>query len=367
MRILLYRLRYLVFIAVLSACSGKYLVYEKADQLRSNEEFEQKVKIVETPPPVDAVNALATPPKTPESLGPKSGKTDKKTERKKGKKSSKKEQPKDQQKDLQKETPIEAALSAPVLREPELEDNRGFQGRRPIVDPFRVGEEVVHKVFYETHIFNFSAGTLSLKIDPMVEVNGRKSYQFVTSVKSSPWFSSYYSVDDKAVALVDYDLLIPRVFSLHIKESAQLREVRSFFDFDSGKANYWEKKVTEKSGVEEKKLQWEILPFSQNVYSAMYYLRIFQWEVGQEYSFRVSDEAENLVFKAKVLARETLKTELGPKVAIKIKPEFTVKGAFKPVGDIYIWISDDDRKMVLKIECKIKIGSLVSEVAKITP
>ncbi|MBK7962616.1 MAG: DUF3108 domain-containing protein [Bdellovibrionales bacterium] len=263
---------------------------------------------------------------------------------------------------------VPAADVSPTQREPDLEDSQGFNGqRRPLVNPFRVGEEVVHKVYYDSHVVNFSAGTLSLKVDPIVEVNGRKSYQFLTSVKSSTWFSSYYAVDDTAVTLMDYDLLIPRVFTLHIKESGQLREVRSFFDFDQNKATYWEKKVTEKSGIEEKKLQWDILPYSQNVFSAIYYLRIFRWEVGREYSFRVSDEAENLVFKAKALLRETLQTELGPKVAIKIKPEFTVKGAFKPVGDIYIWISDDDRKMVLRIECKIKIGSLVSEVTSITP
>jgi hypothetical protein len=268
----------------------------------------------------------------------------------------------------------EAAASLPPVgpdvqaREPDLEDGQGFNGqRRPLIDPFRIGEEVVHKVYYDSHVVNFSAGTISLKVDPLVEVNGRRSYQFLTTVKSSPWFSSYYSVEDSAVTLMDYELLIPRVFTLHIKESGQLREVRSFFDFDQNKATYWEKKVTAKSGVEEKKLQWDILSYSQNVFSAIYYLRIFRWEIGREYSFRVSDEEENLVFKAKALLRETLNTELGPKVAIKIKPEFTVKGAFKPVGDIYLWLSDDDRKMVLRIECKIKIGSLVSEVTSITP
>jgi hypothetical protein len=360
-------------------CTGKHLKYEKEDQLQQNEEFEQRVKIVEVPLDTGATGSSAAGdsggvsqgadkgPKKGEGTGARKDETKVLIEEKKNKKAKKSKKTK------QSEGPalsagVPAADVSPTQREPDLEDSQGFNGqRRPLVNPFRVGEEVVHKVYYDSHVVNFSAGTLSLKVDPIVEVNGRKSYQFLTSVKSSPWFSSYYAVDDIAVTLMDYDLLIPRVFTLHIKESGQLREVRSFFDFDQNKATYWEKKVTEKSGIEEKKLQWDILPYSQNVFSAIYYLRIFRWEVGREYSFRVSDEAENLVFKAKALLRETLQTELGPKVAIKIKPEFTVKGAFKPVGDIYIWISDDDRKMVLRIECKIKIGSLVSEVTSITP
>lgn len=364
-----------LMVLCLTACTGKHLKYEKADQLQHNEEFDQRVKIVEVPLEV----GTAPPSKTADSGGLSQGpqkdakKSEMINEKPEGKKASKKEKKGRNKKDPQKTSqPTTSALpsgeSAPALREPDLEDSQGFNGqRRPLVDPFRVGEEVVHKVYYDSHVVNFSAGTLSLKVDPLVEVNGRKSYQFLTTVKSSPWFSSYYSVEDTALTLMDFDLLIPRVFTLHIKESGQLREVRSFFDFDQNKATYWEKKVTEKSGVEEKKLQWEILPYSQNVFSAIYYLRIFRWEVGREFSFRVSDEAENLVFKAKALLRETLQTELGPRVAIKIKPEFTVKGAFKPVGDIYLWLSDDDRKMVLRIECKIKIGSLVSEVTEITP
>lgn len=383
--------RILIGLVVLgfAGCTGKHLKYEKADQLQFNEEFDQRVKIVEVPPDTgtapsskttDSDKAFQGAKKTPKVAEAKGKGKDKENEREKTKEKvkvaqkekkergalgAKKAKPSEQSSPPVGTPPTELA---PPLREPDLEDSQGFDGqRRPLVNPFRVGEEVVHKVYYDSHVVNFSAGTLSLKVDPLVEVNGRKSYQFLTSVKSSPWFSSYYSVDDTAVTLLDYDLLIPRVFTLHIKESGQLREVRSFFDFDQNKATYWEKKVTEKSGVEEKKLQWDILPYSQNVFSAIYYLRIFRWETGREYSFRVSDEAENLVFKAKALLRETLQTDLGPRVAVKIKPEFTVKGAFKPVGDIYIWLSDDDRKMVLRIECKIKIGSLVSEVTAITP
>lgn len=374
-------LRIFVGLLVLGSigCTGKHLKHEKADQLQHNAEFEQRVKIVEVPLDTgttgsSTIGDTGGVPQGPDKVPKKGEKTEAQKDEKKvlieEKKDKKTKKIKKAKQSEGSKLPVDLPPGdlSPAAREPDLEDGQGFNGqRRPLVNPFRVGEEVIHKVYYDSHVVNFSAGTLSLKVDPLVEVNGRKSYQFLTSVKSSPWFSSYYAVDDTAVTLMDYDLLIPRVFTLHIKESGQLREVQSFFDFDQNKATYWEKKVTAKSGIEEKKLQWEILPYSQNVFSAIYYLRIFRWEVGREYSFRVSDEAENLVFKAKALLRETLQTELGPKVAIKIKPEFTVKGAFKPVGDIYIWISDDDRKMVLRIECKIKIGSLVSEVTSITP
>lgn len=245
----------------------------------------------------------------------------------------------------------------------DVEDQVGFQGRRPLKDPFRVGEEVVHEV----HYFKVSAGELALKVEPFVEVNGRKSYSMVTSIKSKGMFSNFYSADDKSVTFLDYELLIPRVFTLHVKESGQLREARSFFDFDKLKATYWEKKVTKKNGVEEKKQEWDIQTYSQNVFSAAFYMRVFQWDVGKEYAFRVADDGENLIFRGKALRKEKISTDAGDFNAIVIQPQIEAKGVFKPVGDIYFWLSDDDRKYILRIESSIKIGTLVSEVIKINP
>ncbi len=245
----------------------------------------------------------------------------------------------------------------------DVEDQVGFQGRRPLKDPFRVGEEVVHEV----HYFKVSAGELALKVEPFVEVNGRKSYSMVTSIKSKGMFSNFYSADDKSVTFLDYELLIPRVFTLHVKESGQPREARSFFDFDKMKATYWEKKVTKKNGVEEKKQEWDIQTYSQNVFSAAFYMRVFQWDVGKEYAFRVADDGENLIFRGKALRKEKISTDAGDFNAIVIQPQIEAKGVFKPVGDIYFWLSDDDRKYILRIESSIKIGTLVSEVIKINP
>jgi len=329
------------------------LKYDKIEQLNSNDEFEKQVKISPVPGPVGD---------SAESKDVKTEPTDatKKTispvkEKKKKSKKGKKEKVSAKTADAEK---------APTAREPEIEDSEGFGvNRRPLVDPFRVGEEVIHDV----HYFKVSAGELSLKVDPFVEVNGKKSYSFSMQIHSSRMFSTFYSVDDRAVTLMDFDQMIPRVFTLHVKESAQLRQARSFFDFDALKATYWEKKVTQKSGVEEKKLEWDILSYSQNVFSTFYYLRTFKWDIGKQYSFRVSHDQENLVFKGTALRKEKLKTEVGEFQAIVIKPEMMMKGIFKPVGEIYIWLSDDDRKYILRIESSIRIGTLVSEIVKLNP
>lgn len=264
-------------------------------------------------------------------------------------------------------TPAKKAKEVPVVEtaEPSIEDTEGFNGRRPIHDPFKVGEKITHEVYY--NYFRFTAGHMTFSTMPFVQVNDRKAYRFVIDLKTASLFESIYTVNDQVETLVDYEHWLPRLYRLHVKESGQLREGRSYFDFQKMKARYEEKKVSKKKGKEEKNQEWTILPYSQNVFSVIYYLRLFAWKDGKEYAFRVADDGENLVFRAKVVGRETLDTDIGDIKAIKIKPQITVKGAFKPVGDIYIWLSDDERKLPLRIESKIKIGTIVSEITDYEP
>lgn len=351
-----------VLLPFLLASCASTLKYEKTEALKTNNEFEQIVKI-EKPPEGEAATQLpVSAPPVPDPV-----KVKKETTKKIVKKSTVKQSAsaKNMSKQPTKETVVAPAAAAVLKREPELEDSEGFAAgsRRPLQDPFRVGEVITHNVSY----FKVSAGELKLKVEPFSQVNGKKAYTFATEIKTVNPFSSFYSVDDRVETLVDFDQLIPRVFALHVKESGQLRESRSFFDFEKGKATFWEKKVTKKDGEEEKKQEWDLDPFSQNVFSAVFYMRIFKWEVGKEYAFRVSDDEQNMVFKGTAIRKERLSTDAGDFDAVVIKPEVMLKGKFKPVGDNYIWLSDDDRKYVLRIEAKIKIGTLVSEVVKIEP
>jgi hypothetical protein len=246
----------------------------------------------------------------------------------------------------------------PKIHLPEMEDSLGFIGRRPIKDPFRVGEKVTLSLSY----FNVVAGAMNLEIRPMVEVNGEKAYQFVVSAKSNSFFNHIYGVDDEAVTYLSYDRLVPLSLKITIKESKQLAEARTFFDWKGLKASYWQKKVTKEHGEESKKIEWNIQDYSQNVISAVYYLRTFQFEVGKKLAFRVVDEGKNIVFKGEVLRKEKLKTDIGDLDTIVLKPEITVDGVFTPVGDILLWLTDDERKFPVRIESKIRIGTIVAKI-----
>lgn len=366
-------LKLLITSLILTSCSTGFLKYNGAKSITKNVDFEEKVKIKSTDP-TDAEVKIEKSTKTPsatdkETLNPASvaeGIVETLPAEKKKHKAVPAKKISKKMKSLSKKSTKSTSMDTQDgVRQPTLEDHVGFEGarRRPIHIPFRVGETVIHSVRY----FSAEAGVLTLKIKPFVEVNNRKSYNFLTDLKTSGLFSNFYSVDDQVETYVDYEDLVPHVFKLHIKESAQLKEGQSFFDQKTLKATYWEHKYTEKNGDEEKKQEWDILPFSQNAFSGIFYMRIFAWEIGKEYSFRVSDNQKNILFNAVAVKKEKLVTAAGEFNAIQVKANVVSRGALTQAGDILFWLSDDERKYILRIEAKIKIGTLVSEVIQILP
>ena len=259
------------------------------------------------------------------------------------------------------EPPKKSRAGQTASRLPKYEDSEGFVGRRPVQDPFRVGERVRLSVNY----FKMTAGYMELEVNPFVQVNGEKAYSFEILLKTSSFFSRIYSVDDRALTYVDYQTLLPYNLSIKVRESKQIKEIRSVFNHNKLEASYWEKKVKKGGKEEEKKVKWDIESYSQNVISALFYLRTFRLEPGKELKFRVADDGKNYMFEGKVLRREKLDTKVGELDTIVVQPKITIDGAFKQVGEIFIWLTDDERKLPVRIESEIKIGTLVAKVESI--
>jgi hypothetical protein len=320
---------------VIPGCASHVLEYEKADEVLKTDEYDKKMKIVEqaSQPAVKEV----TPAPAPEVKG------------------KKKKNAKDKAASA-KETPAVPKVAGP--HQPDIEDSEGFVGRRPIKDPFRPGEKVVLNLSY----FNIVAGTMEIMVKPMVEVNGQKAYHFVVQATSNSFFNRIYGINDTAVTYMTYDDMTPLNLQITLKETKQLAEARTFFDWKTLKASYWQKRVTKEHGEESKKLEWDIKAYSQNVISAAFYMRTFQYDVGKKLSFRVADEGKNIVYKGEVIRKEKISTEAGDFNTIVIKPHLTVDGVFTPVGDVLVWLTDDDRKFIVRLESKIKIGTIVAKL-----
>jgi hypothetical protein len=366
-----------VCIGCLLGCSAKFLHRESSQDILKNEAFEQAIKVKEIAPNGGTAAApkesrVATlpgqyvrfpgPPPVPEAFAKITGKTTVENGYAKpgvivGKKTGKPE-------GNRGEAKTEGlSIAQPSAHEPSIEDGEGFLGRRPQVDPFRVGEKVVLEASY----FGVVAGDIILEVRPFVEVNGRKSYRFTGTAQSTSVFAMFYAVDDWFETFVDFETLVPYSYALHVKESKQLRETRSIFNWDKMTASFWDKRITSEGEVEEKKYDWDIPSYSQNVFTTAFYLRGFALKPGKKVAFRLAHEKENMVVTGEILRRERIETPAGEFNTVVVKPKIELNGVFRPVGDIFIWLTDDDRKFIVRIESKIKIGKIVAVAKAVEP
>lgn len=350
----------IVFLLSLLSCASLYKNYDK--KLLKTDEFDERVKIQPTPVP-----QVEAKPLVEKGTGASQKREKTKTQDGGGKKQTTK--PDEKVSPEKKPEKITEEKQAPEKKKllkkhlPALEDSDGFDGRRPVVDPLRVGEKAIYSISY----FAVEAGRLSLEVRPFVKVNGKKSWHFFYRGKSSSVFSLFYAVDDTAESFLDYEQLIPYSYSIHVKESKQVKEVRSYFDWKKYEGYTWDKTLKKGKKLKKEEHKWKIRPYSQNVFTAIFYLRHFSLDVGKDLAIYVGHEGKNLIMRAKVVRKEVLRTAIGKRKAIVVKPEFEVDGMFKKVGDISVWLSDDDRKHVLRIESKIKIGTIVAAIEELKP
>lgn len=355
-----------VFTIFFFASCSTLLKYQKSEEFK-NKEFEKKVVIIEAEETTKDESAKAEPGKTTSgttvvsstttvseaTIGAPSASV---TAPVKAKVVPKPKPAPKTKKSGKKQEPIN------LVRQPVTEDSEGFNNqRRPPIDPFRVGETITHDVTY----LGATAGQLVFKVNPFAVVNGKKSYNFLIELKSTSFFSKMFAVDDKVQTFVDYETLVPHVFKLDIRDSGQVKEAQAYFDVENLKADYWEHRYTEKDGHEEKKLNWSILPYSQNPFSAIFYMRIFKFIVGREYSIGVADDEKNVIFKAKAIERAKIVTDAGTFPAVRLKAEIYSRGNLAKASDFYLWLSDDEHKYILRIEVKLPFGSIVSEATEI--
>ena len=62
--------------------------------------------------------------------------------------------------------------------------------------------------------------------------------------------------------------------------------------------------------------------------------------------------------------RETIKTDLGTFKTVKVEPVLDGDGIFNSSGRIFIWFTDDEKRLPVLMQCEIKLGSIKAELKK---
>lgn len=227
--------------------------------------------------------------------------------------------------------------------------------------PFEVGERMVVDLTW----LSLPAGKGTLEVRPGPVVSGRPTFHLWGNVLSSKMVDTIYHVDNTIESFIDQAGFIPYKFLLSMFESAQKKETRVAFDHPNSKAFYWSKRISQKWGDETKDRVDGIVPQSRDMFSAIYYARALNYEINRKQTFWVYENGQNLSVELLPLGREVVSSGAGVFQCWKIKVDIKLDNVLRPTGDLFLWLSDDSKKYLVKFDAKVKIGSLLGRLVSI--
>jgi hypothetical protein len=205
--------------------------------------------------------------------------------------------------------------------------------------PFSVGERLEYDVKFGV----LKVGSGRMEVVGIEEVRGRQAWHTSFTVKGGTFF---YKVNDRLESWIDTETFASLRHHQDLQEGKRDRERR--FEIFPDQLVYTENEGPELDTVRD--------PLDDG--SFLYFIRTVPLSVGQTYDFPRYFKPDRNPVRVRVLRKESVKVPAGRFDAIVIQPIIKSKGIFSENGRAEIWLSDDDRRMMLQLKSNLSFGTL---------
>lgn len=213
---------------------------------------------------------------------------------------------------------------------------------------FRGGEYLRFDVNYEF----ITVGEAVMRVNDTVYQNNRKCYDVNFTVDSKSFFDLVYKVRDRYRTFLDAEGLFPWKFEQHIREGGYKRDFIAEFDQVKHIA-----KTTEGD--------YKIPPYVHDIMSAFYFARTIDYskfKTGQKIRLQNFYKDSTYELDVRFKGRQEIEVQAGKFNCIVVEPLAREGGLFKSEGRVYVWLTDDERKIPVRVSSKVAIGSIDSEL-----
>jgi hypothetical protein len=198
--------------------------------------------------------------------------------------------------------------------------------------PFGVGEVLDYGVAVA-----FARGSARLEITGIDTIRGRPAYHAQMSFRGG---IIGFRVDEHYTTWIDVNSISTLQYWEDIRDSFYERRRR--YEFFPATHTFTDGGDT---------LETAVRPVDQA--SIFYLIRTLNLRVGLDTNLNNYFQIDRNPVRIQVLGRERIKVDAGEFDALVIHPVIKAKGLFAEGGDAKIWISDDDRRIVLQIKAKV--------------
>ncbi len=209
--------------------------------------------------------------------------------------------------------------------------------------PWGVGERLAYDVKFGV----LHAGNATLEVPEVVDVRGRPAYHAVFHITGGTFF---YHVNDTYESWIDTTTLSSLRFYQTQLEGSKSRNKR--YEIFPERQTYQDgSKPEERSSAD---------PLDDG--SFLYMVRTLPLHTGDVYEFNRYYKPDRNPVRIRVLRRERVRVPAGTFDAVVVQPTIKTKGIFSEGGRAEVWISDDDQRVILKVQSSLSFGSLTMQL-----
>lgn len=228
---------------------------------------------------------------------------------------------------------------------------------QPKIEALTPGEILTYNITWSNIV---TAGTATTEIKEGTLPDGKQVLLFVVTTHSAGLVDAFYRVNDRLESVFDPGIMQSLKFSLNEIHGKRKRNRELVFDH----ANKTVISTLNKDPAETITIPDQV----QDAVSSLYFLRTRDdFIVGKPITIQVHDSSKNWSVEVQTLGREQVTTPAGKFATIKVRTFPKYEGVFMNKGEIFIWLTDDCRKIPVLMKSTIAIGSIVSTLTKMEP
>ena len=243
------------------------------------------------------------------------------------------------------------ALSFAVAGEPDLPE---------VNAPWMKGEKLTFSLGWGF----ITAGSATLEVRPTLD--GKT--EFLTFATGNKTINKIYPVNDTVYTRVRNKGLMTEVFRKRLHEGTYHNTSVIRFDRKGEKAWLSDTVFTDMKTRKVKRsadTSVAIQGMEHSIMSAFYLVRTLPLNVGETSRFSAVSGKKRYELKVVVHGREKIKSVLGEVPCIKVEPVLDGDGIFVSKGRIFIWLTDDERRIPVLMECEIALGSIKAKLLEV--
>jgi Protein of unknown function (DUF3108) len=217
-----------------------------------------------------------------------------------------------------------------------------LQKPAPIEQMFLKGETLDYNLAW----LRITAGSARMTIAPVGEEHDR--FRITSAARSNPGFSRIFHLRDEIETIVarsDFSTL--RYVKRLDERGDKAEEVTTI---EGGIARRVRNKVKEV----------EVPRPVLDPISVIYYVRTIDLSAASAHELTLIADGKVYTVHPHVIRRETIETPAGKFATVMIEPEMVVAGGVPRKERIFVWYSDDERRLPVRIRTEIKVGAITA-------